>query len=135
MHAFTSNSKHSINFNRMLEERQILLSLQEMDPEVQKVKLAEEQACSLHSFSGQDLSTEMEDLRTRVAGVEDECTIEVGKLSMLVVGIPNARVDLKMLPIWDIPQLPMMAQEVLEVAGLILEHLREEDASGASPWD
>jgi hypothetical protein len=57
MHAFTSNSKHSINFNRMLEERQILLSLQEMDPEVQKVKLAEEQACSLHSFSGQDLST------------------------------------------------------------------------------
>jgi hypothetical protein len=135
MHAFTSNSKHSINFNRMLEERQILLSLQEMDPEVQKVKLAEEQACSLHSFSGQDLSTEMEDLRTRVAGVEDECTIEVGKLSMLVAGIPNARVDLKMLPIWDIPQLPMMAQEVLEVAGLILEHLREEDASGASPWD
>jgi hypothetical protein len=77
----------------------------------------------------------MEDLRTRVAGVEDECTIEVGKLSMLVAGIPNARVDLKMLPIWDIPQLPMMAQEVLEVAGLILEHLREEDASGASPWD
>jgi hypothetical protein len=135
MHAFTSNSKHSINFNRMLEERQILLSLQEMDPEVQKVKLAEEQACSLHSFSGQDLSTEMEDLRTRVAGVEDECTIEVGKLSMLVAGIPNARVDLKMLPIWDIPQLPMMAQDVLEVAGLILEHLREEDASGASPWD
>jgi hypothetical protein len=135
MHAFTSNSKHSINFNRMLEERQILLSLQEMDPEVQKVKLAEEQACSLHSFSGQDLSTEMEDICTRVAGVEDECTIEIGKLSMLVAGIPNARVDLKMLPIWDIPQLPMMAQEVLEVAGLILEHLREEDASGASPWD
>jgi hypothetical protein len=36
---FSSNSKHSINFNWMLVERQILLSLQVMDLEVRVVKL------------------------------------------------------------------------------------------------
>jgi hypothetical protein len=34
MHASSSNSKHSINFNWVLEERNILFSLQEMDLEV-----------------------------------------------------------------------------------------------------
>jgi hypothetical protein len=41
-HAFSSGSKHSINFRWMLEECQILLSLQEMDLEVREAKLAEE---------------------------------------------------------------------------------------------
>jgi hypothetical protein len=38
---FTSRSKHSTNFNRMLEERQILLSLQKTGLEVREEKLAE----------------------------------------------------------------------------------------------
>jgi hypothetical protein len=42
---------------------------------------------------------------------------------MLVMGISNALVDLGMLPIRDIPELLKTAQEVLVVAGLILEHL------------
>jgi hypothetical protein len=40
--ASTSSSKHSINFYRMLQERQRLLSLQETDLEVREMKLAEE---------------------------------------------------------------------------------------------
>jgi hypothetical protein len=70
--AFTSISKHSINLNRMLEECQILLSLQEMDLEVWEVKLVEEQACGLHSFDGQDLSVKLEELHARMAGIEEE---------------------------------------------------------------
>jgi hypothetical protein len=35
------------------------------------------------------------------------------------MGISNALVNLEMLLIWDIPQHPKMAQEVLAVAGLI----------------
>jgi hypothetical protein len=66
-HAFTSGSKHSINFSRTLEECQILLSLQETDSEVWEAKLVEEQAHSLHSFDWQDLSTELEELHTCVA--------------------------------------------------------------------
>jgi hypothetical protein len=42
LHAFSSGSKHSINFNQMLEEHQILLFLQETDLEVREVKLEEE---------------------------------------------------------------------------------------------
>jgi hypothetical protein len=42
MRASSSNSKHSINFNRMLVECKILLSLWEMDLEVREVKLVEE---------------------------------------------------------------------------------------------
>jgi hypothetical protein len=40
--ALTSSSKHSIYFNRMLEECQILLSLQRKDLKIQEAKLAEE---------------------------------------------------------------------------------------------
>jgi hypothetical protein len=117
-----------------LEECQILLSLQKMDLEVRKAKLAEEQACSLHSFNGWDLPVELEELHARLAGVEDEHVLEAGKLSRLVVEISNALVNLGMPLIRDIPQLPKMAQEVLVAASLILECLREEHASGTGPW-
>jgi hypothetical protein len=103
MHTFTSSSKHSINCHQMLEECQILLSLSEMDLEVREVKLVEEQVRGLHSFDGWDLSAEQGELHTRVAEVEDEHIVEAKKLSMLVVGISNALVNLGMLPIQDIP--------------------------------
>jgi hypothetical protein len=131
--AFTSNSRYSINFNQMLEECQILLSLQEMDVEVWEAMLAEEQECGLHSFDGQDVSTELEEIHVCVARVEDECAAEVRKLSKLVMEISNSLVGAGTLPIQDIPHLPKTAQEVLAATGLILEHLREEHATGASP--
>jgi hypothetical protein len=131
--ASTSSSRHSINFSRMLEEREILLSLHETDLEVREVKLAKEQERGLHFFNVRDLLVEVEELHARVAGVEDECTTEVGKLLKLAVEISNALVDLGLLPILDIPQLPKSAQEVLAVADLILERLQEGHASGVDP--
>jgi hypothetical protein len=119
----------------MLEECQVILSLQETDLEVWEAKLTEEQAHSLPSFDGCDLSAELEKLRTLMDGVEDECVTKVGKLSTLVVSISNALVNLEMLPIRDIPQLPKSVQEVLAIVSLILEHLQEEHVSSASPWD
>jgi hypothetical protein len=104
-----------------------------MDMEVWEVKLVKEQVRCLHSFDRQDLPTELEDIHVRVARVEDECIVEARELSPLVMEISNALVDLGMLSIWDIPQLPRMAQEVLVVASLILECLREEHASGVGP--
>jgi hypothetical protein len=86
----------------MLEECQILLSLQEMDLEVWEVKLVEE--CGLHSFDGRDLSVELEELHMRMAGVEDERATKAGKLSVLVIEASNALVDLGMLLIRDVPQ-------------------------------
>jgi hypothetical protein len=88
----------------MLEECQILLSLQETDLEVWEVKLAEEQTCGLHSFDGRDLSVELEELHMRMAGVEDERATKARKLSVLVIEASNALVDLGMLLIRDVPQ-------------------------------
>jgi hypothetical protein len=72
-----------------------------------------------------DLPAELEELHARVARVVDDRTTEARKLSMMVMGISNVLVDLRILPIQDIAQLPKMAQEVLAAVGLILEHLRE----------
>jgi hypothetical protein len=44
----------------------------------------------------------MEELRVRVARVEDECVTEAGELSVLVIEASNALVKLRMLPIQDI---------------------------------
>jgi hypothetical protein len=82
----------------MLEECQILLSLQEMDLEVCEAKLAEEQARDLYPFDEQDLLTELELLHALVAGTMDERAAEVGKLSTLVVQISIALVDLGCCP-------------------------------------
>jgi tellurite resistance-related uncharacterized protein len=54
---------------------------------------------------------------------------------MLVVGISNALVNLGTLPIWDIPQLPKMINEVLATTDLILECLREEHTTCTGSWD
>jgi hypothetical protein len=51
----------------------------------------------------QDLSAELEERRTRVAVVEDERATVARKLSTLVMGIFNALVVLRMLPIQHIP--------------------------------
>jgi hypothetical protein len=53
----------------------------------------------------------------------------------LVIEISNALVDLKLLPIHNIPQHPKSAQEVLTTAGLFLERMREAQASDTGPWD
>jgi hypothetical protein len=45
--------------------------LQEKDLEVQEVILAEEQACGLLTSNRWDLSTELEETRVRVDGIEN----------------------------------------------------------------
>jgi hypothetical protein len=77
----------------------------------------------LHFFDGQDLSVEMEELHMRVFRVEDEHATEAGELSALVVEGSNDLVDLRMLPICDVPQLAKTTEEVFKATGLILEHL------------
>jgi hypothetical protein len=104
-----------------------------MDMEVQEVILAEDQARGLHPFDGWDLSAELEEIHARVDGIAGEHVAEARRLSQLAVGISNALVNLGMLHIWDIPLFLKSAQEVLTVAGLLLECLWEAWASGAGP--
>jgi hypothetical protein len=108
-----------------LEEHQILLCQQETDLEVQEAILAEHYVHDLHPPDGWDMSAELEETRACVDEIKGERAAKANQLSQLVVGISNALVDLGMLPVRDNPQLLKSAREVLTVAGLILECLRE----------
>jgi hypothetical protein len=65
-----------------------------------------------------------------VTGAKSECATEVVQLSWLVMEISDALIDLGVFPIRDIHTHPESAQDVLMVTSLILEHMREEHASG-----
>jgi hypothetical protein len=77
--------------------------LQKKDLKMREAKLVDKQACGLDFFDRRDLPAELEELRTRVAGVEEERAVKVGKLAALVVEASNTLVDLGMLPIWEVP--------------------------------
>jgi hypothetical protein len=117
-----------------LEERQILLSLQEMDLERREEKLAEEHAHGLYPFDGRGLLAKLEELREHVAGVESERVAKAMKLSRSVMEIYDVLVDLGVFPIRDAPEHLKSAQDAFTVAGLILESLQEERASDAGSW-
>jgi hypothetical protein len=80
---FCSQFKQLISLNRVLEECQILLCLQETDMEVREAMLAEEQVCDLHPHDRRDLSTGLEGIHARVDQIRGErprgrATIAVG---------------------------------------------------------
>jgi hypothetical protein len=104
------------------------------EPRWWEVKLVEEQAQCLYSFDGRDLPVKLEEICDYVAGVESECATENVQLSCSVMEISDALVDLGVFPIWDIPERPKSAQDVLTVADLILERPREEHATNAGSW-
>jgi hypothetical protein len=68
-------------------------------------------------------------------GIEVECIAEAGRLVILVRDISKVLVDLGMPCILGIPRDPRMANDILEVMGVILERLREAYASSHDPWD
>jgi hypothetical protein len=53
---------------------------------------------------------------------------------MTLLNIKDVTVDLGVFPIRDIPAQPRSAQDVLTVASVVLEHLREEHAPSTGPW-
>jgi hypothetical protein len=82
--------------------------------------LAEELGSDLHSSDGWDLPSELDKACTIADGITDERTTEARQLSQHIMGISNVLVDLGMLPVQDIPQLPKSSREVLSAAVLIL---------------
>jgi hypothetical protein len=74
-----------------------------MDPKVREAKLGEEEACGLYPFNGRDLPTELEELHVCVAMVEEECVAKAEELVALVIEASNGLMDLRMLPIQEVP--------------------------------
>jgi hypothetical protein len=119
----------------MLEERKIPLCLQETDLKAREVILAEGQECGLHPTDGQDLSSELDTTQACMDKIDDEHAAKARQLSQLVMGISSVLVDLGMLPIQDIHQLPKSVREVLSMTDLVLKCLQKALAFGAGPWD
>jgi hypothetical protein len=99
----------SLDFDQVLRGHQFILTVREMDLEWREEKLAEEQARGLYSFDRRDLSVELEELRKRVARVENERATEVVQLSQSIMEISDDLVDLGTFPIRDIPVQPRSA--------------------------
>jgi hypothetical protein len=72
------------------------------------------------------LLLELGKLHERVAGTEDDRTVEAEQLSRSIREISDTLVDLNVLLIQDIPSWPQSAKDVLSVFSLILDQLREE---------
>jgi hypothetical protein len=125
--------KHSVNFNRILEECQIPLSLQKKDLKVREAKLAEDQTCGPYPYDRRDVPAKLEELHERMARVEEKLVVEAEKLAALVEEVSKAFMDLKLPPIQEVPKVLRKVQEVLKAVGLILERLRGAHASGVGP--
>jgi hypothetical protein len=132
-HACSSQSKQVTDLGQTLEERQSFLCLQEMDIKVREVILSEELKCGLHPSDGWNLLAELDEAHACMNEIDGECAGEGERLSRQVMRISGILVDLGMLPIQDIPQLPRSAREVLSVVDLILKSLQEALTFSADP--
>jgi hypothetical protein len=97
--------------------------------------LAKELECDLHPTNGRHLSGELDKAHAHVDRIDGERVTEAKQLSQQVMRISNILVNLGLLSIQDIPQLPKSTQEVLPVVDLILKHLQEALPSGIGLWD
>jgi hypothetical protein len=88
--------------------------------------LAEDQARCLYPPSRRSLPSELGKLCERIAGTEDDHTVEAEQLSQSIREISNALVNLNVLPIQDIPSQSWSAKDVLAVFSVVLDKLREE---------
>jgi hypothetical protein len=103
VNAFSSWSGRLNDLSQTLEERATLLGMQE-------VISAVELECCLLPPVGQDLSAELDKAPTSVNRTADDRAAKAEWLSLQVVQVAGVLVDLGLLPVEDIPQLPKTAQ-------------------------
>jgi hypothetical protein len=73
--------------------------------------------------------------RERTDGIDDKSAAEAERLSRHNMWISGVLVDLGMLPVYHIPQLPKSAREFLPMVNLVFQRLQKAQASGGGPWD
>jgi hypothetical protein len=71
----------------------------------------------------------------RVHGVADNWAAEAECLSRQLAWVAKVLIDLGLLPIEDMPQLPQMARDALPAVTLVVERLQEVLDFGTGPWD
>jgi hypothetical protein len=97
--------------------------------------LVEVQSRGLNPRDNYEELTESVELQRCLKEPEVERVTEVEWLAILVWDVSKVLVDLGMAFVLGIPRDPHTADDVLDVAGTILEHLLEAYASNHGPWD
>jgi hypothetical protein len=104
--ASSSQSKWRKALNQTLDERAILLGLEETDLGVHEAILHKELERGLRHPDGRDLLVELDKARAWVHGIADDRAVEVGRLSRQLVWVVGVLIDLGLPSIVEIPHLP-----------------------------
>jgi hypothetical protein len=78
---------------------------------------------------------EFVELRMLLKDIKVEHVAEAERLAILARDVSKVLVALGKPPVLGIPWDPCMADNILEVMGIILERLWEDYTSGHAPWD
>jgi hypothetical protein len=135
MKAHTAYYQHSLGLNRMLGDKKVLLDGREQDLDLCEVALVEAQSRGLNLRDNYEELMESVELQRCLKEPEVERVTKVERLAILVWDVSKVLVDLGMTSILGIPWDLHTADDVLDAAGTILEHLLEADASDHGPWD
>jgi hypothetical protein len=118
-----THTRHSLSLDNMLGEKKIELDGREQDLDLREATLLEAWSQGLDPWDNYNELMELIKLWRCLKEVEVECIAMVGRLAILVRDISMVLVDLGMLPIPGIPWDLHAANDILEVASTILEHL------------
>jgi hypothetical protein len=119
----------------MLDERMILLGLQETHLGVHEAILVEELECGLRHPDGHDPPVELDETRALVHVIVGEQDAEAGRLWRQLIWVVGLPIDLGLPSIDDIPQHPKTAQDALPTVSLVLKHMQEALDSNTGQWD
>jgi hypothetical protein len=135
MEVHTTRANHSLSLDKMLGEKKVELDGREHDLDLREAVLVEAQSRGVNSWDNREELMEFIELWRLLKEAGVERVTEVERLAILVREVLKVLVDLGIPPIIGIPWDPCTTEEVLEVVGVILEHLLEAYASGHGPWD
>jgi hypothetical protein len=135
MEAHTICAKHSLGLDKMLGEKKVELDGRERDLGLREVALVEAQSRGLNPRDNHEELIEFVELRMLLKDIKVEHVAEAERLAILARDVSKVLVALGKPPVLGIPWDPCMADNILEVMGIILERLWEDYTSGHAPWD
>jgi hypothetical protein len=135
MEVQTTCAKHSLGLDRMHGEKKVELDGRKRDLDLHEAALVEAQSGWLNPRDNCEELMEFVVLQKLVKEAKVEHVAEAGRMAILAWDVSKVLVDRGMPPILGIPRDPHMANDILEVMGIILEHLWEAYASDHGPWD
>jgi hypothetical protein len=135
MAAHTARAKHSLDLDKILEEKKVELDGREQDLDLCELALAVVQSRELNPRDNHDELMEFVELQRHLQDAKADRVIDAEWLAILLRDVSKVLEDLGTPPIQGIPKDLLTAGDVLEALDVILELLQEAYTSDHSPWD